>query len=102
MKLFKSVIIISLLPLFAWADDISSQKIDSIVEDVMTIFSVPGISVGVIQNGKVTHAKGYGVRAITGDGMVDVDTYFGIASNSKGFTATALALLVEDGKIKMG
>ncbi len=65
----------------------------------MNIFSVPGAAVGVINEGKIIHAKGYGHLTITDAATVNTQTYFGIASNSKGFTATALALLVADGKI---
>ena len=83
----------------AQAKDISEQEIDQIVENAMKVFSVPGLSVGVIQNGKVFHEKGYGVRSLNVGGNVDEHTYFGIASNSKGFTATALAILVDEGKI---
>lgn len=84
----------------AWAKDLSNAEIDRIVENAMTVFSVPGASVGVIQNGKIIHSKGYGTRSLNDGGDVDDDTYFGIASNSKGFTATALAILVDEGKIK--
>lgn len=84
---------------FASAKDISSAEIDRIVENAMKVFSVPGVGIGVIQNGKIIHAKGYGVRSIENGHKVDADTYFGIASNSKGFTATALAVLVDDGLI---
>ncbi|MCP5380879.1 MAG: serine hydrolase [Kordiimonadaceae bacterium] len=82
-----------------YAKDLKSSDIDDMVSEVMETFSVPGMAVGVIQNGQITHVKGYGVRSLDHGGAVDENTYFGIASNSKGFTATALALLVEEGKI---
>ncbi|MBT5187259.1 MAG: serine hydrolase [Kordiimonadaceae bacterium] len=82
------------------AKNISERQIDRIVENAMKVFSVPGMGIGVIIDGKVRHAKGYGVRSLSRNDKVDTKTYFGIASNSKGFTATALGLLVEDGIIK--
>ena len=45
-------------------------------------------------------AKGYGVRSLDGTAAVDERTLFGIASNTKAFTAVALALLVEEGNIE--
>lgn len=99
MNIFKILVIFCLSLSTAQAKDISAAEIDRIVENVMEVFSVPGISVGVIQDGKVTHAKGYGIRSLNDGGTVDEHTYFGIASNSKGFTATALAILVDEGKI---
>ena len=45
-------------------------------------------------------AKGYGVRRLGESAPVDAQTLFGIASNTKVFTATALGLLVEEGKIE--
>jgi CubicO group peptidase (beta-lactamase class C family) len=56
--------------------------------------------VAIVKDGKVVLAKGYGVRRM-GDTMpVNPRTRFGIASNTKLFTATALALLVEEGRIE--
>ncbi|MEZ5756660.1 MAG: serine hydrolase [Emcibacteraceae bacterium] len=82
-----------------WAKELKSSDIDAMVGEVMKTFSIPGMAIGIIQHGQVSHAKGYGVRSLNDGGAVDENTYFGIASNSKGFTATALALLVEEGKI---
>ena len=58
-----------------------------------------GIAVAVIKDGKVVHAKGYGVATIKGKEKVDENTLFAIASNSKSFTAAALAILVDEGKL---
>ena len=66
----------------------------------MTTFEVPGIAVAVVKDGKVVVAKGYGVRKLGDRAPVDAQTLFGIASNTKAFTATALGLLVEEGKLR--
>ncbi|MBA3496094.1 MAG: serine hydrolase [Gemmatimonadales bacterium] len=73
---------------------------DGYVKRVMETFTVPGLSVAIVKDGKVVLAKGYGVRRMAGPAPVDARTRFGIASNTKLFTATALALLVEEGKVE--
>jgi CubicO group peptidase (beta-lactamase class C family) len=66
----------------------------------METFTVPGLSVAIVKDGRVVSAKGYGVRRLGESVPVDERTRFGIASNTKLFTATALGLLVEDGKLE--
>jgi CubicO group peptidase (beta-lactamase class C family) len=75
-------------------------KFDEYVKGVMETFTVPGLSVAIVKDGKVILAKGYGVRRMGDPTPVDAQTRFGIASNTKLFTATALALLVEEGKLE--
>jgi CubicO group peptidase (beta-lactamase class C family) len=79
---------------------LSAEKIDDVVARTLKTFDVPGIAVAVVKDGKVIHAKGYGVRSIITRQPVDENTLFGIASNSKAFTTAALAILVDEGKIK--
>jgi CubicO group peptidase (beta-lactamase class C family) len=66
----------------------------------MKDFDVPGISLSVVKDGKVLVAKGYGVKKMGDPTPVDSKTRFGIASNTKAFTATAIGLLVEEGKLR--
>ncbi len=79
---------------------ISSSVIDDLAEDALEKFVVAGASVGVVKDGVIVHCKGYGVRSVETGKEVDRHTSFAIASNSKAFTTTALALLVEEGKLK--
>jgi CubicO group peptidase (beta-lactamase class C family) len=72
---------------------------DALVARAMKTFEVPGMGIAVVKDGKVVLAKGYGVRKLGEPAAVDAQTLFGIASNTKAFTATALGLLVEEGKI---
>lgn len=76
------------------------KNFDAYVEEVMKQFEVPGLAIGVVINGEVVLEKGYGVREMGKNVPVDANTLFPIASNSKAFTATALALLVEEGKLE--
>jgi CubicO group peptidase (beta-lactamase class C family) len=73
--------------------------IDALVARIMKSFEVPGLALAIVKDGKVALAKGYGVRKLGEPAPVDAQTLFGIASNTKVFTATALGLLVEEGKI---
>lgn len=85
---------------YAQSPALSKADLDSYVSSVMREFQVPGISLAVVKDGKIVVAKGYGIRELGKAAPVDSKTLFGIASNTKAFTATALALLVEEGKLK--
>jgi len=78
---------------------LTSGEIDALVEDAMEKFTVAGVAVGIVKDGEIIHAKGYGVKSIQTNEKVDEHTSFAIASNSKAFTTTALALLVEEGRL---
>ena len=82
------------------AQIISSIEIDSLVEKTLRTFDVPGIAVAIVKDGKIIHSKGYGVRSLKSNQKVDENTLFGIASNSKAFTAATLGILVDEGKLK--
>jgi CubicO group peptidase (beta-lactamase class C family) len=73
--------------------------IEATVAKIMKAFEVPGLALAVVKDGKVVLAKGYGVRKLGEPVPVDAQTLFGIASNTKVFTATALGLLVEEGRL---
>jgi CubicO group peptidase (beta-lactamase class C family) len=76
------------------------RDLDRYVASVLRAFEVPGIALTIVKDGQVVLAKGYGVRKLGDPTPVDAYTRFGIASNTKAFTATALGLLVEDGKLQ--
>lgn len=74
-------------------------ELDSHVARVMREFDVPGVAVAVVKDGRVVLAKGYGVRRAGESAVVDADTQFGIASNTKAFTCAALSILAEEGRL---
>ena len=80
---------------------INARQLDSLVEKTLKVFEVPGMAVAIIKGGHVIHSKGYGVRSLNSKQKMDENTLFGIASNSKAFTAAALAILSEQGKLKL-
>lgn len=86
-------------PLPAGGADLA--EFDRRVEAVREQFDVPGIAVAIVKDGEVVLARGYGVREAGKPAKVDAHTMFAIASNTKAFTATALQMLAEDGKLDM-
>jgi CubicO group peptidase (beta-lactamase class C family) len=75
------------------------DHLDADVERVMKLFDVPGIAIAVVKDGQVLAARGFGVRKLGAPEKVDGKTLFEVASNSKAFTAAALAMLVDEGKL---
>ncbi|HJY39166.1 MAG TPA: serine hydrolase domain-containing protein, partial [Steroidobacteraceae bacterium] len=69
------------------------------IEDGQKATGVPGVSLGLVQDGKVVYAGGLGVRELGSTAKVDGDTLYMIASNTKGLTTLLLAKLVDEGKI---
>jgi len=78
----------------------SSYDLEQDVNRTMKAFDVPGIAIAVVKDGQVVAARGFGVRKLGEPAKVDGKTLFEIASNSKAFTAAALAMLVDEGKLK--
>jgi len=94
------VLTLSVVGACATTNGLSSKDIDQLVNDAMQSFSVPGVAVGVIKDGQVIHARGYGVRELGRSGEIDQDTLFRIASTTKAMTTAALAILVDEGKLR--
>lgn len=99
MNIKKALFIFLLISPFLNFAQIEEAKLDQLIENTLTTFEVPGISVGIIKDGKVVYAKGHGVRALSNKKEMDNSTLVGVASNSKGFTCFALAMMVDEGKL---
>ncbi|OEZ99137.1 serine hydrolase [Duganella sp. HH101] len=76
-----------------------AYNLDADVKLALKTFDVPGMAIAIVKDGKVISANGYGVRKLGDPAPVDGKTLFEVASNSKAFTAAALAMLVDEGKI---
>ncbi len=98
MQLFSLFIAVAMFTAPAYADD-ESAAIDVLVKRAMDAFDAPGVTVAVVKDGEVRHSAGYGVLKAGERGTVDADTLFQIGSVSKAFTAAALALLADEGKL---
>jgi CubicO group peptidase (beta-lactamase class C family) len=77
-----------------------APDLDEWVRRAMKTFEVPGLALTIVKDGQVLLAKGYGVRKLGDETPVDARTLFGIGSNTKAFTATALGTLEEEGRIR--
>jgi CubicO group peptidase (beta-lactamase class C family) len=74
------------------------HPIDAILTESLRSWQAPGVAVAVVHNDRVVYLGGMGVREQGRSERVTPDTLFGIASCTKAFTATALALLIDEGK----
>lgn len=77
------------------------DSLDTYVTRALKDWNIPGVAVGVVKDGKLVVAKGYGVLEAGKPEKVDVNTLFAIGSNTKAFTGTALAMLENDGLCKL-
>ncbi len=93
-----SIIFLS-LHLSISAQELSGSQIDSLVQKTMKTFDVPGIAVAVLKDGKIYYKNTYGVRSLKTNAEVNENTLFGVASNTKAFTAAALGQLIDQGKL---
>src|SRR6185295_15312432 len=73
---------------------------DGYMDQVMKDWNAPGIGIGIVMGDKLVFAKGYGFRDYGKKLPYTTNTTQPIASNSKLFTAVAVGLLVEDGKLR--
>jgi CubicO group peptidase (beta-lactamase class C family) len=87
------------LSIMSAAPAATPPDLDARVVAAMTEVGVPGMAVAVVEQGKVVHAKGYGVRRLGSPEPVDADTIFPTGSTGKAVTSAALAVLVDDGRI---
>jgi len=76
------------------------QKIDRYIPKAMSDWGSPGLAVGIVKGDSIVFAKGYGVRELGKPEKVDEHTLFSVGSQTKSFTAAALAMLVDEKKLK--
>jgi len=83
------------------AHALDAERVEALkrfVENAAKTLNVPGVSIGIVQDGKTLFAGGFGVRDIGKPARVDADTLYLIASNTKPLTTLMLAKLVDEGK----
>jgi CubicO group peptidase (beta-lactamase class C family) len=80
---------------------IRADAVDDLIRSAMERQQIPGLALAVIRDGKLVKAKGYGFADIDQEVAVTAETVFPIASLSKPFLATAVMMLVEEGKLNL-
>ena len=80
-------------------DDARIAELSRFVETAVKNTGVPGVAIGLVENGKVVFADGFGVRELGSDQKVDANTLFMIASNTKAMTTLMLAKLVDEKRL---
>lgn len=84
---------------FAQSPAVDLEALDSYFEKITKDWDVPSMSIGIVKDGELVFAKGYGVKEVGKKAAPDKNTLYAIASNSKAFTAAIIAQLVEEGKL---
>ncbi|HEC42781.1 MAG TPA: serine hydrolase [Bacteroides sp.] len=80
-------------------EELDLDKLDKYIEEARLAWQVPGLSVAIVKDDSVVFARGYGSKEYGKPGKVDENTIFSIASITKTFTSSALALLDDQDKI---
>ncbi len=75
------------------------QGLDAAVGQALQDWKVPGLALAIVKDDSVVLSKGYGVRELGQPAPVDERTLFAIGSVTKAFTAAALGMLVDEGKL---
>lgn len=75
------------------------DRLDAYFRRALSDWNVPGMAIAIVKDDRVVMARGYGVREMNRADRVDEHSLFGIASNTKAFTAAAIARLVDDKKL---
>lgn len=78
-----------------------TDSLDSYIAKGLADWDIPGLSLVIVKDGKTVVMKGYGVKDVVTRSPVTEQTLFMIASNTKLFTATAMALLEADKKLSL-
>jgi CubicO group peptidase (beta-lactamase class C family) len=104
MQRLCALVLVLLQTSFASAEapspEFASADLDVHAKKLLADWHVPGVAIAVVKDDKVVLARGYGVRETGKPDPVDEHTLFAIASCTKAFTSAALAILVDEGKLR--
>jgi len=96
-----AVVLLALFAPQARTQAVNPAQLDSIIRKAVVEKHIVGLSVGVMQNGKVVLAKGYGVRDLASKDPVTPQTMFAVGSVTKQFTCSALMMLAEQKRLSL-
>lgn len=105
-KLYLVIIVLTIVTSLSKAQGVNRSKfisdsLDVYVSRALTNWRIPGAAVCIVKDGKVVMMKGYGIKELGMNNKVDENTLFMIGSNTKAFTATAIAMLQTQGKLSL-
>ncbi|MGB0863710.1 MAG: serine hydrolase [Saprospiraceae bacterium] len=96
---FKVTLLFAIIFLFqknTLAQTKTLNGLDETIEKVIKDWNVPGIAVGIVQDGKIIYTRGFGKRNVADKLPVNENTLFAIGSCSKAFTAATAAIAVDE------
>ena len=80
---------------------IDESKLDTVLEEIITRWGIPGLGVGIVQENEIVYSRGFGVQSLETRVPVTLESIFCVASIAKCFVATAVMQLAELGKIHL-
>ncbi len=95
---FLLFVLVAFLP--AYAQEAPLNGFDDYINKALLEWEVPGLAIAIVKDDRIVLAKGYGVRKLGDPAPVNERTLFAIGSSSKAFTAAAIAMLADEGKLK--
>jgi CubicO group peptidase (beta-lactamase class C family) len=98
-KLFVALVI-GVWSASAPASDEPLAGLEAAIEAARVQWGAPGLAAAIVKDGRVVFAKGFGTKHLDENAPVDTHTLFTLASTTKAFVASALGILVDDGKLK--
>jgi CubicO group peptidase (beta-lactamase class C family) len=101
LKLVALAFVVTFATTICVAQDATIAKVDEYIKLEQRLVRIPGVSLAVIKDGQIVLAKGYGLANIEHQVPVKPETIFQSGSVGKQFTATAIMMLVEEGKIQL-
>src|SRR5204863_9376131 len=101
MEIRHRAVAIALLVTFGAPVPGRTDKIDDYITGQIKRLHVPGASHAIVRDGNITKAQGYGFANLELRSPATKETVYEIGSTSKQFTATAIMMLVEEGKVRL-
>jgi CubicO group peptidase (beta-lactamase class C family) len=101
MKFSRRAVVAALLIGFGLPISAEADKIDDYVSAQMRQLHIPGLSLAIVREGRIAKAQGYGFANVELKAPATTETVYEIGSNTKQFTAAAIMMLVEEGKVHL-
>ncbi len=101
MILLTSVLAVTGVAAQSSRSELLRTRLEPLIAETMQKHQIPGFAIGVVENGKVIYARGFGVSKLGDKKRITPKSLFHMASVTKPFVATAIMQLVEQGKINL-